>query len=143
MDVPPDMDEVLEWTILEKSKQMLEQSIQAEEPEKALRVFVSFFKRNAVQMRKFMESRKRDRAVRILIDALIQYLRGVIERYKSPEIKIDYDDMEVMLRFFACGMMGILIHYADNPQLSEEKLIEQIRRILTGRLVPGKQDPPQ
>ena len=24
-----------------------------------------------------------------------------------------------------------------------EKLIEQIRRILTGRLVPGKQDPPQ
>ena len=65
------------------------------------------------------------------------------ERYKSPEIKIDYDDMEVMLRFFACGMMGILIHYADNPQLSEEKLIEQIRRILTGRLVPGKQDPPQ
>ena len=37
-----DMDEVLEWTILEKSKQMLEQSIQAEEPEKALRVFVSF-----------------------------------------------------------------------------------------------------
>lgn len=94
-------------------------------------------------MRKFMESRKRDRAVRILIDALIQYLRGVIERYKSPEIKIDYDDMEVMLRFFACGMMGILIHYADNPQLSEEKLIEQIRRILTGRLVPGKQDPPQ
>lgn len=138
-----DMDEVLEWTILEKSKQMLEQSIQAEEPEKALRVFVSFFKRNAVQMRKFMESRKRDRAVRILIDALIQYLRGVIERYKSPEIKIDYDDMEVMLRFFACGMMGILIHYADNPQLSEEKLIEQIRRILTGRLVPGKQDPPQ
>ena len=138
-----DMDEVLEWTILEKSKQMLEQSIQAEEPEKALRVFVSFFKRNAVQMKKFMESRKRDRAVRILIDALIQYLRGVIERYKSPEIKIDYDDMEVMLRFFACGMMGILIHYADNPQLSEEKLIEQIRRILTGRLVPGKQDPPQ
>ncbi len=138
-----DMDEVLEWTILEKSKQMLEQSIQAEEPEKALRVFVSFFKRNAVQMRKFMESRKRDRAVRILIDALIQYLRGVTERYKSPEIKIDYDDMEVMLRFFACGMMGILIHYADNPQLSEEKLIEQIRRILTGRLVPGKQDPPQ
>ena len=130
-------------SILEKSKQMLEQSIQAEEPEKALRVFVSFFKRNAVQMRKFMESRKRDRAVRILIDALIQYLRGVIERYKSPEIKIDYDDMEVMLRFFACGMMGILIHYADNPQLSEEKLIEQIRRILTGRLVPGKQDPPQ
>lgn len=138
-----DMDEVLEWTILEKSKKMLEQSIQAEEPEKALRVFVSFFKRNAVQMRKFMESRKRGRAVRILIDALIQYLRGVIERYKSPEIKIDYDDMEVMLRFFACGMMGILIHYADNPQLSEEKLIEQIRRILTGRLVPGKQDPPQ
>ena len=114
------MDEVLEWTILEKSKQMLEQSIQAEEPEKALRVFVSFFKRNAVQMRKFMESRKRDRAVRILIDALIQYLRGVTERYKSPEI-----------------------NYADNPQLSEEKLIEQIRRILTGRLVPGKQDPPQ
>lgn len=92
---------------------------------------------------KILESRKRDRAVRILIDALIQYLRGVIERYKSPEIKIDYDDMEVMLRFFACGMMGILIHYADNPQLSEEKLIEQIRRILTGRLVPGKQDPPQ
>lgn len=40
-------------------------------------------------------------------------------------------------------MMGILIHYADNPQLSEEKLIEQIRRILTGRLVSGKQDPPQ
>ena len=44
-------------------------------------------------------------------------------RHKMPDIEISYEDMKVMLRFYASGMTGVLLHYIGKPHMNEERLI--------------------
>ena len=50
------------------------------------------------------------------------------------------DDLEVMLRFYASGMVGILLQYVGKPNLNEEKLVIQIEKIITGKMIPGERE---
>ena len=59
-------------------------------------------------------------------------------RSRVPDIEISYDDLEIMLRFYAAGMVGVLLLYAGKPNLNEEKMIIQIERIITGKMFPGR-----
>ena len=43
-----------------------------------------------------------------------------------------------MLKFYACGMVGVLMQYMVKPHLDEEKLVIQIEKIITGKMFPGK-----
>ena len=59
---------------------------------------------------------------------------------KVPELDLSVDDLEVMLRFYACGMVGVLLQYMEKPNLNEEKLVIQMEKIITGKMFPGKHD---
>lgn len=63
-----------------------------------------------------------------------------IARSKVPELDLSVDDLEVMLRFYACGMVGVLLQYMEKPNLNEEKLVIQMEKIITGKMFPGKHD---
>ena len=59
-------------------------------------------------------------------------------RSKFTDIEISYDDMEIMLQFYASGIVGVLIHYNRQNQLDEEKIIRQIEKIITGKIYPAQ-----
>ncbi len=63
-----------------------------------------------------------------------------IARSKVPELDLSVDDLGVMLRFYACGMVGVLLQYMEKPNLNEEKLVIQMEKIITGKMFPGKHD---
>ena len=44
-----------------------------------------------------------------------------------------------MLRFYASGMVGVLLQYVGKPHLDEEKLVIQMEKIITGKMFPGNQ----
>ena len=46
--------------------------------------------------------------------------------------------MEIMLQFYASGIVGVLIHYNRQNQLDEEKIIRQIEKIITGKIYPAQ-----
>ena len=73
----------------------------------------------------------------ILVESVAMYL-GKIVRSKFSDIEISYDDMEMMLRFYASGMVGVILHYNRKNQLDEEKLIRQIEKIITGKIYPAQ-----
>ena len=50
---------------------------------------------------------------------------------------MNYSDMEVTLRFIACGMIGVLLKYSGSPQVDKEKLAVQLQQILL-RGIPEK-----
>ena len=135
-----DMDEVMEWTVQQKGQELLEKSVEADELEEALQILTSYFRENSSQLKRFMVSKKWNGIDKILVDAMTQYLKRLIERYKTPDVKIDYEDMEVMLRFYACGMTGVLMYYSDKGPSARAKLTDQIKRILTGQMVPGRKE---
>ena len=53
-------------------------------------------------------------------------------------MEISYDDLDVMLRFYACGMVGVLMLYVGKKQLNEEKLVRQLEKIITGNMFPAQ-----
>ena len=74
----------------------------------------------------------------MLVEAVTIYL-AEIARSKVQDIDISVDDMEVMLKFYASGMVGVLLQYVGKPNLNEEKLVIQMEKIITGRMFPGRE----
>lgn len=73
----------------------------------------------------------------MLTESAAAYL-AEMARNKAPDISLSYDELEIMLKFYACGMVGVLMHYMGKPHLDEEKLIIQMEKIITGKMFPGK-----
>jgi hypothetical protein len=72
----------------------------------------------------------------MMVDAVQVYLEKVAQG-KISDLRLSYEDVQVMLRFYACGMVGVLFQHIDDRQLNEEKLLRQIERIIMGKMFPG------
>ena len=101
----------------------------------ALRIFTSFVVENKNKLDRLVNSKNWIQIEGILVESVAMYL-DKIARSKFSDIEISYDDMEMMLRFYASGMGGGHLHYSRKNQLDEEKLIRQIEKIITGRSIP-------
>ena len=73
----------------------------------------------------------------MMVDAVAVYLEKMAQS-RPREVQVSYEEMQIMLRFYACGMVGVLLQYVDKPNLNEEKLVIQMERIITGKMFPGK-----
>ena len=100
--------------------------------------YVSFVRQNKDKLEKLIYSRRWVQIEGMLVEAVITYL-AEIARSKVQDIDISVDDMEVMLKFYASGMVGVLLQYVGKPNLNEEKLVIQIEKIITGRMFPGRE----
>ncbi len=119
-----DIMDVLEWTFRRATQELVQKSLNEEDRLGALTTYVAFVRQN----RKKFER-----------EAVTVYL-AQIARSKVPELDLSVDDLEVMLRFYACGMVGVLLQYMEKPNLNEEKLVIQMEKIITGKMFPGKHD---
>ncbi len=132
-----DIMDVLEWTFRRAATEAAEQSLESENHLDALRIFTSFVSENKNKLDRLVNSKNWIQIEGILVESVAMYL-GKIARSKFSDIEISYDDMEMMLRFYASGMVGVILHYSRKNQLDEEKLIRQIEKIITGKIYPAQ-----
>lgn len=131
-----DIMDVLEWTFRRATDLLVQQSLEAEDRVEVLKIYVDFVKMNRKKLAKLVESKKWFQIEALMVEAVAVYL-GNMAKNTVPALEIGYDDMQVMLRFYACGMVGVLIQCLGEKQIDEERLIRQIERIITGRMFPG------
>ena len=134
-----DIMDVLEWTFRRATQELVEQSLNAEDRLKALTAYITFVRQNRTKLKKLLYSRRWVQIEGMLVEAVTVYL-AELARNRVPDIELSVDDLEVMLTFYACGMVGVLLQYVDKPNLNEEKLVLQMERIITGKMFPGKHD---
>lgn len=134
-----DIMDVLEWTFRRATQELVEQSLNAEDRLKALTAYITFVRQNRTKLKKLLYSRRWVQIEGMLVEAVTVYL-AELARNRVPDIELSVDDLEVMLTFYACGMVGVLLQYVDKPNLNEEKLVIQMERIITGKMFPGKHD---
>ena len=133
-----DIMDVLEWTFRRSTQELAQRSLEAEDRIGALSAYVSFVRQNKDKLEKLIYSRRWVQIEGMLVEAVTIYL-AEIARSKVQDIDISVDDMEVMLKFYASGMVGVLLQYVGKPNLNEEKLVIQIEKIITGRMFPGRE----
>ena len=134
-----DIMDVLEWTFRRATQELVEKSLNAKDRLKALTAYITFVRQNRTKLKKLLYSRRWVQIEGMLVEAVTVYL-AELARNRVPDIEISVDDLEVMLTFYACGMVGVLLQYVDKPNLNEEKLVLQMERIITGKMFPGKHD---
>ena len=132
-----DIMDVLEWTFRRAATEAAEQSLESENHLDALRIFTSFVVENKNKLDRLVNSKNWIQIEGILVESVAMYL-DKIARSKFSDIEISYDDMEMMLRFYASGMVVVILHYSRKNQLDEEKLIRQIEKIITGKIYPAQ-----
>lgn len=134
-----DIMDVLEWTFRQATEELAKKSLAATGRAEALGAYVGFIKKNKRKLEKLLYSRRWVQIENMLAESAVTYLKKIV-RGRSPMLEISYDDLEVMLRFYAFGMVGVLLEYVDKPNYNEEKLIRQMERIITGEMFPGDLD---
>lgn len=134
-----DIMDVLEWTFRRATQELVQKSLNEEDRLGALTTYVAFVRQNRKKFERLLYSRRWVQIEGMLVEAVPVYL-AQIARSKVPELDLSVDDLEVMLRFYACGMVGVLLQYMEKPNLNEEKLVIQMEKIITGKMFLGKHD---
>lgn len=132
-----DIMDVLEWTFRRATEELVQRRLKAEDNIVALKEFAIFIRQNRTRLERLLYSRRWVEIENLLTEAAVAYLAEMV-RNKVPEISLSFDELEIMLKFYACGMVGVLMQYMVKPHLDEEKLVIQIEKIITGKMFPGK-----
>lgn len=132
-----DIMDVLEWAFRRATDELVQRSLDAEDNIVALKEFAVFIRQNRTKLERLLYSQRWVEIESMLTESAAAYL-AEMARNKAPDISLSYDELEIMLKFYACGMVGVLMHYMGKPHLDEEKLIIQMEKIITGKMFPGK-----
>ncbi|MGI6012077.1 MAG: TetR/AcrR family transcriptional regulator C-terminal domain-containing protein [Ruminococcus sp.] len=127
-----DIMDVIQWSVKQATQKMLDQGLKASTPEEALSIIISFASDNHKLIQRLLDSRKREYLEELFVQAIRQYLQELVIN-KSPELSLNYSDLEFFLDFWSFGITGILFKYCDQEQVDAEKLAHQICRLLPGR----------
>lgn len=128
-----DIMDVLEWSMGQAVEHLVRKSLQAEDLHSAIKIFVSFSVENFPMLQKLMDSQRRAQIERMLMDGMVTYLQELSQN--SPEsLSVSYVDREILLRYNAFGLVGILLTYGGEPNLDQERLAVQLENIVSGQL---------
>lgn len=133
-----DIMDVLDWTFRRSTQALARRGLEAEDRVGALTAYVIFVRQNRIKLEKLLYSRRWAQIEAMLTESVMIYL-AEMARGQGKDIRVSVDDMEVMLRFYASGMVGVLLQYVGKPHLDEEKLVIQMEKIITGKMFPGEQ----
>ena len=133
-----DIMDVLEWTFRRATQELAQESMEAGGRAAALKTEERSIIPDRIKLEKLLYSRRWVQIEGLLVEAVEMYLADIARR-KAPDMEISYEDMDVMLRFYACGMVGVLMSYVGKRQLNEEKLVRQLEKIITGNMFPAQE----
>lgn len=125
-----DLMDVLEWLAQQDAQKLAERSMQAETTHEALHAFLSYAVENHALLRRLLESQRRAQIETILADLVTSYLWEVA-RHRQLALPEDSAEVEAVIRFSVCGLVGILLTYGDKKDLDQERLIQWMETLLT------------
>ena len=134
-----DMMDVLEYIIRQVTRQLEEESLRAETPREALKVFVAFSVERFPMLRRLLDSQRRTQVEQLMLEAVMGYL-STLAQEGPQDLPISMGDREVLLRYNAWGLVGVLLEYAGKPDLDQDRLASQLERIVSGEIAGWREN---
>lgn len=126
-----DLLEVMEWCIQQMVQQVLENSLRAETPEKAIWEFVHIAVEQGDLLMRLLSSQRRAQVERIFVDSMRACIREIL-CHKKPELTVNYQDLEVALNFYAYGIAGTIFEASRAGAIDQEYLSHELYQLLSG-----------
>ena len=132
-----DLLEAIKWSMEQAFEQLLDRSLQEDDPEIVLNDFITASENAAPFMQKLFRSQKREQVERLMVRSVRSYLQEMIRR-KGPLTEIPYEDAETALSFCTYGIVGLLLEYCEKKDVDRDRLARQMYHLLTGRVAPKR-----
>lgn len=100
----------------------------------ALGIFVGFTVEHFPMLQKLLDSQRRAQIETIMLEGVMAYLRAMARHSTAGRLAVSYGEQEVLLRYNAYGLVGILLAYGGRKDLDQEKLVALLERILSGEM---------
>ena len=116
-----DIMDVVEWCQNQSLKQSIERSLEAPSYKEAIRglIYKTFEHREFIQQ--------------LILKAIRTYLQA-LHRSKGSRIACSQEDLETVLSFCSCGLVGILLTSLSQKTPDVDALANQMCRLLTGEI---------
>lgn len=128
-----DLLEVMEWSIQQLLQKALNNSLEANTPEESIQEFLRVSTEYGEVLLRLLASQRREQVERVFVDAIQSAIRQLILD-GCPELAWNHQQMEVALRFYACGMTGVIFDACRNPSADYEQLSHQLYQLYTGTI---------
>ena len=117
-----DLLEVIEWSMEQAFEQLLDRSLQEDDPEIVLSDLIAA-----------------EQVERLMVRCARSYLQELISA-KGKLPRIPYEDLDIALNFCTYGIVGLLLECCDKKKaVDRETMARQMYRLLQGRI--GEADP--
>ena len=128
-----DLLEVIEWSMEQAFGQLLDRSLQEDDPEIVLNDFIAASENAAPFMQKLFRSQKREQVERLMARCVRISAKGKLPR-------IPYEDLDIALNFCTYGIVGLLLECCDKKKaVDRETMARQMYRLLQGQI--GETEP--
>lgn len=126
-----DLFDVVEWMMERILERKIEEGLCISDPEEALYGMLTYTPKQKEILANLMRSQRREQIERAVIRNLRVYLKRMIIS-KNPDIRLSEIDMEVLLDFWAFGIVGVLVSSFSRNDSDERRLAKQIVDIVSG-----------
>ena len=134
-----DILEVIEWSMEQAFEQLLDRSLQEDDPEIVLNDFITASENAAPFMQKLFRSQKREQVEWLMARCVRSYLQELISA-KGKLPRIPYEDLDIALNFCTYGFVGLLLECCDKKKtVDRETMARQMYRLLQGQI--GETEP--
>ena len=125
--------DVVEWYQNQALKQSIEQSLAAPMYKEAIRgVICETFQHKELTLQ-LVASQRRKEMEALFIKAVRTYLQELF-RGKGAEVSCSPADIDTVLSFYSCGLVGIMLNDLKQKNPDVDALAEQMCRVLTGKI---------
>lgn len=129
-----DLLDVIEWSTEQAFQQLLERSLESDDPEAVLLDFIATAEDAEQLWQKLLHSQKREQVEQLLIRSVRSYLQEMISQRGMPKPDLSYEDMEVALSFCTYGIVGLLLEFCGKRKPNRQRLARQMRRLLSAHI---------
>ena len=126
-----DIMDVVEWYQNQSLRQSIERSLEAPSYQEAIRgVIYEVFQHRAL-IQQLIASHRRKEMELLFFKAMRTYLQELL-RGRSPDLSGSLADLDTVLSFYSCGLVGMLLMSLEQKNPDVDALAGQMCRLLTG-----------
>lgn len=128
-----DIMDVVEWYQNQALKQSIERSLEAPTYKEAIKGIIYEAFEHKELILQLLSSQRRSEMELLFLKAVRTYLQELL-RAKGSCISCSPEDVETVLSFCSCGLVGILLTNLKQRNLDVDALADQTCRLLTGEI---------
>lgn len=128
--------DLIQWSMKQGMKRLLEESREQKGPEEALKYFFVFAINAIPEVRKGIETNYGREIEQILVQSAYELFEGVVE---AENLYQDYSrqELKLILRYHSRALLGLLQDWTPEDTRNLDAIVHEVYLIMMGKITPG------